>query len=109
MPDFLHDIGKALDYEVDGSHIELGYKFCKKHGERDVVLNAIQSHHGEVEPKYLISNLVIAADRSARPVRAHAMKRCRITSTDWKSWKRSLRTSTASNPHTRSRPDARCA
>lgn len=66
----LHDIGKALNIDQqEGSHVDLGYKFCKKHGEKEIVLNAIASHHGDTEPKFLTSHLVIAADTisAARP------------------------------------------
>ena len=71
----LHDIGKALDHEIEGSHVQIGVDICKKYRENPQVIHAIEAHHGDVEPKTTLAFIIMAADAisAARPEigRAH--------------------------------------
>ena len=65
----LHDIGKSIDHDVEGSHIQIGVDLCRKYKESAIVINAVEAHHGDVEPQTLIACVVQAADTisAARP------------------------------------------
>ena len=65
----LHDIGKSLDHEIEGSHIQIGADLCRKYKESPIVINTVESHHGDTEPASLIACIVQAADTisAARP------------------------------------------
>jgi len=65
----LHDIGKSIDHDMEGSHVQIGADLCRKYKESELIINAVEAHHGDVEPQSLIAVIVQAADAisAARP------------------------------------------
>ena len=103
----LHDIGKALNHEIEGSHVQIGVDVCRKYKESPAILHAIEAHHGDVETKTVVAALVQAADAVSRPAPAPDGKTSRTTSSGWKNWRRLPLPSMASKSATPSRPAVR--
>ena len=78
----LHDIGKSVDHDMEGTHVQLGAELCKKYKESATVINAVESHHGDVEPTSLISCIVQAADTIPPPDLVQGVKHWKHIQTD---------------------------
>ncbi len=105
----LHDIGKALDHEFEGTHVALGVEYARKYREKEDIIHAIQAHHGDVECKTLVACLVQAPTPFPPPAPAPAARIWRTTSSVWKSWRRSPAPTPAWRRATPFRPAARSA
>ena len=105
----LHDIGKALDHEIEGSHVQIGVDICRKYKENTQIIHAIEAHHGDVEPKTPLAFIIQAADAisAARPV--PAARTWKATSSALKIWRRSPPASRAWSRPLPCRQAAKCA
>ena len=105
----LHDIGKALDHEIEGSHVQIGVDICRKYKENTQIIHAIEAHHGDVEPKTPLAFIIQAADAisAARP--GAAARTWKATSSVWKIWRRSLPASRVWSRPLPCRQAAKCA